>query len=110
MDFDHDTEFYKNYWKYCEKVFESQSETIKSTFNETDCKQHFREILFEENRHKTFNPPSWTKKLNESTIKFNLETPPYVEVATILMKMKSSVSPCPNDTISIIAFKKYSIL
>ena len=32
-------EFYKNYWKYCEKVFEPQSEKIKPTFNETYCKQ-----------------------------------------------------------------------
>ena len=57
-DFDHQTEFYENYWKYCEKVFESQSEKIKPTFNETDCKRYFRKILSEKNLHKTFNPPS----------------------------------------------------
>ena len=38
-DFDHQTEFYKNCWKYCEKVFEPQSEKVKPTFNEADCKQ-----------------------------------------------------------------------
>ena len=38
-DFDHQTEFYKNYWKYCDKVFEPLSEKNKPTFNETVCKQ-----------------------------------------------------------------------
>ena len=67
-DFDHQTEFYKSYWKYCEKVFEPQSQKITPTFNETECKQYFRKILSEKNRHKTFNPPSWMKKLNEPTM------------------------------------------
>ena len=66
-DFDHQTEFYKNYWKYCEKVFEPQSEKTKPTFNETDCQQYFRKILSK----KTFNPPTWMKKVNEPTINFN---------------------------------------
>ena len=109
-DFDHQTEFYKNYWKCCEKVFESQSEKIKPIFNETACKQYFRKILSKKIRHKTFNPPSWMKKLNEPTINFNLETPSYVEITKIIMEIKSSASPCPNDTISMIAFKKWPIL
>ena len=74
-DFDHQTEFNKNYWKYCEKVLELQCNKIKPTLNETDCKQYFRKILSEKNRHKSFNPPSWMNKLNEPTINFNLETP-----------------------------------
>ena len=109
-DFDHQTEFYKNYWRHCEKVFEPQSEKIKPTFNKTDCKQYFRKILSERNHHKTFNPPSWMKKLKKPTINFNLETPSYVEINKIIMKMKSSVSPCPNNAISIIAFQKCPIL
>ena len=109
-DFDHQTEFYKNYWKYCEKVFEPQCEKVKPTFNETDCKQYFRKILSEKNRHKTFSPASWMKKLNEPTTNFNLETLSYAEITKIIMKMKSSPSPCPNDAICIIAFKKCLIL
>ena len=50
------------------------------------------------------------KKLNEPTINFNLETPSYVEITKIIMKMKSSASPCPNDVTSITAFKKCPIL
>ena len=50
------------------------------------------------------------KKLNEPTIIFNLETPSYAEITKMIMKMKSSASLCPNDAISIIAFKKYPIL
>ena len=61
--------------------------------------------MSEKNCHKTFNPPSWMKKLNEPTLNFNLETPSYAEITKIMMKMKSSASPCPNDAISIIAFK-----
>ena len=110
MDFDHQTEFYKNYWEYCEKVLRPQSDTIKPTFKETDCKQCFRKILSEKNCQKSFNPPSWMKTLNKPTINFNLETPSYVEITKIIMKMKSSASPCPNDVISIITFKKCPIL
>ena len=93
-DFDHQTEFYKNYWKYCGKVFELQSGKIKPTFNETDCKQYFKKLLSEKKRYKTFNPLSWMKKLNEPTINFNLEALSFAEITKIIMKTKSSASPC----------------
>ena len=83
---------------------------IKSTFNETDCKQYFRKILSEKNRHKTFKPLLWMKKLDEPTINFHLETPLYAEITKIIVRMKSSASPCPCDAISIIAIKKCPIL
>ena len=97
-------------WKYFEKAFEPQSEKIQSTFNETDCKQYFRKILSEKNRHKTFKPLSWMKKLDEPTINFHLETPSYAEITKIIVRMKSSASPYPYDAISIIAIKKCPIL
>ena len=50
------------------------------------------------------------KKQNEPTINFNLETPSYAEITKIIMKMKSPASPCPNDAIGIIAFRKCPIL
>ena len=89
-------------------MFEPQSEKIKQTFNETDCKQYFREIQSEKNRHKTFILPSWMKKLNKPTRNFNLQTPSYAKKIKIIMKMKSSASPCPNDAISII-LQSYNI-
>ena len=67
-------------------------------------------ILSEKNRHKTSSPPSWVKKLNEPTINVNLETPSYAQITKIIIKMKSSASPCLNDAVSIIAFKKCAIL
>ena len=79
---------------------------MKPTFNETDCKKYFRKVLSEKNRNKSFHPPSWMKKLEEPTVDFNLETPTYAEITKIVMKMKSSASPCPSDAISVIAFKK----
>ena len=88
------------------RVFEPQNEKIKPTFNETDCKQYFRTILSEKNYHKTFDPPSWVKKLNEPTIKFNIDTPSYAEITKIIMKMKSPALACLNDAMSIIEFKK----
>ena len=97
-------------WKYFEKAFEPQSEKIQSTFNETDCKQYFRKILSEKNRHKTFKPLSWMKKLDEPTINFHLETPSYAEITKIIVRMKSSAPPYPYDAISIIAIKKCPIL
>ena len=50
------------------------------------------------------------KKLNEPTIHFNIERPSYAEITKIIMKIKLSASSCPNDAISIIAFKKCPIL
>ena len=50
------------------------------------------------------------EKLNEPTINFNLETLSYTEITKIIMKMKPSASPCPNDAICIIAFKRCLIL
>ena len=60
--------------------------------------------------HKTFDPPSWVKKLNEPTIKFNIDTPSYAEITKIIMKMKSPALACLNDAMSIIEFKKCPIL
>ena len=48
------------------------------------------------------------KKLNKPTRIFNLQTPSYAKKIKIIMKMKSSASPCPNDAISII-LQSYNI-
>ena len=53
-----------------------------------------------------FNTPSWMRSLNEPSFDFKLEAPTYGEITKVIMKMKSSASPCPLDQISIIAFKK----
>ena len=50
------------------------------------------------------------KKLNEPVINFNLDMSSYTEITKMIMKMKSPVSPCLNDSISIIAFKECLIL
>ena len=50
------------------------------------------------------------KELENPTTDFNMQLPTYVEAAKVIMKMKSSVSPCPLDQISVIAFKKSPVL
>ena len=50
------------------------------------------------------------KTFKDPTINFDLELPTYTEITKIISKMKSSVSPCPLDQVSVIAFKKWPIL
>ena len=42
---DHLAGYYKNFWKYCEKVLEPETEKIKPNFSETDCVHYFRNTL-----------------------------------------------------------------
>ena len=67
-------------------------------------------FLEKKKTNRTFEFPSWMKKLNDPSEQFNLETPTYKEIQKIISKMKSSGSPCPFDHISVIVLKNCSIL
>ena len=50
------------------------------------------------------------KTFKDLIISFHLEPPTYTETTKIISKMKSFVSRCPLDQVSVIAFKKCLLL
>ena len=105
-NFEHQAEYSKNFWKYCEKVLKPETEKVKPNFSGTDCVHYFRNTLKLKNKHKRFTRPSWMKGFENPTTDFNMQLPTYAEVTKVIMKMKSSASLYPLDQISVIAFKK----
>ena len=109
-NFTHKAEYCKNFWKYWEKVLEPETEKVKPNFSDTDCAHYFRNTLKLKNKHKRFKRPSWMKEFANLTTDFNIQPTAYAEGIKVLLKMKSSTSPCPLDQISVIAFKKCPVL
>ena len=79
-------------------------------FTENDCEKYFKSILSDKICQKRFTSLSWMNKFKDPIINFNLQPPTYTEISKIISKMKSSVSPCPLNQGSVIAFKKCPIL
>ena len=50
------------------------------------------------------------KEFENPATDFKMQPPTYAEVTNVIMKMKSSASPCPLDQISVIVFKKCLVL
>ena len=109
-NFDHQVEYYKNFWKCCEKVLEPETEKVKPNFSETDCVHNFRNILKLKNKHKRFTRSLWVKEFENPTTDFNMQPPTHAEVTKVIMKMKSSAPPSLLDQISVIAFRKCPVL
>ena len=65
---DHQSDYYKNFWKYCEKVLEPQEERVKPLFTENDCENYFKNILSEKNCRKRSTSPPWMKTFKDPTI------------------------------------------
>ena len=105
-NFDHQAEYDKNFWKYCEKVLEPETDKVKHNFSETDCVHYFKL----KNKHKRFKRPLWMKEFENPTTDFTMQPSTYAEVSKVIMKMKSLASPCPLYQISVIAFKKCLVL
>ena len=42
---DHQYDYYKNFWKYCEKNLESYEESVKPLITESDCENYVKSIL-----------------------------------------------------------------
>ena len=102
---DNDDEISKKFCGYAKKVFRSGSSVFPS-FNVVQGTTYFTNALKFVNRMKLFTIPSWIPKLKEPNIPFNLSPSTYHEITRIIKHMKSSVSPCPLDQISIICFKR----
>ena len=54
-NYDHQSDYCKNFWKYCEKVLEPNEERVKPLFTENDCEKHFENILSEKKSSKTIH-------------------------------------------------------
>ena len=70
-NYDHQSDYCKSFWKYCEKVLEPKEEIVKPLFTENDCEKFFKKILYEKNRQKRFPSPSWIKTYKDSIINLN---------------------------------------
>ena len=102
--FDHDICCKENFWKYCEDIFENESK-IQPEFSEDECHSYFRNSLKDKNRNKKFTYPPWMKQLSAPNVSFDNEPPRYKEIIKIIVKMKSSGSPCPLDQTSMIVLE-----
>ena len=107
--FDHNKRSKENLWKYCKDIFEKESK-IQPEFCQDGCHSYFRNTLKAKNRNRKFTYPPWMKQLSAPNVSFDNEPPTYKEIMKMIMKMKSSGSPCPLDQISVIVLKRCPIL
>ena len=107
--FDHETQIKNNIWKYCEKTL-NQERRVTPEFNEATCYKNFQNKLKRKRSNKNFDFPGWMERLPDPTTIFDKSPPTYQEITKIIMKMRSSASPCPYDQLSIIVLKKCPIL
>ena len=105
-NFDHQTEYYKNFWKYCDKVLEPETERVKPNFSEADCVHYFRSTLKLKNQHNRFTRPSWMKEFENLTTDFNMQPPTYAEVTNVVMKMNRQHHVVPSIK-SVLLFLRY---
>ena len=106
---DHDQEISKNSWHYCKKFIEIPSHILPE-FNKQKCNKYFRKSSATVNPTKLFAISDWIPKFNDPSVKFDLSPPTYNKICKIVKRMKASGSPCPLDQISILCFKRSSIL
>ena len=106
---DHDQEISQNFWHYCKKIIEIPPRILPE-FDKQKCNNYFRKSLAAINPTKLFFIPKWIPKFNEPSVEFNLAPLTYNKICKIVKRMKASGSPCPLDQISIICFKRCSIL
>ena len=106
---DHDQEISKKFWHYCKKFIEIPSRILPE-FDKQKCNNYFRKCLADVNPTKLFFIPEWIPKFNEPSVEFNKAPPTNNKICKIVKRMKASGSPCPFDQISIICFKRCSIL
>ena len=96
----------KNFWHHCKKFIKTPS-FILPEFDKQECSNYFRKSLAVV---KLFAIPDWISKFNDPSVEFDLSPPTYNKICKIDKIMKASGSPCPLDQISIICFKRWSIL
>ena len=101
----HNVKINNNFWNYCKETFESK-ERVLQDFDESTCYKQFKNVLKLKRKNKSFEYPSWLKRLNNPTTEFDQSPPTDAELTKTIKKMKSGASPCPLDQISIIAFQK----
>ena len=93
------------------RTFLKKESKIQPEFSEDECHSYFRNSLKVKNRNKKFtSPPPCMKQLPAPNVSFDNEPPTYKKIMKIIMKMKSSGSPCAQDQISMIVLKQCPIL
>ena len=76
------------------------------SFSRDHCTRFFLHLFHATTPHKIFKCPSWIPSLPDPSIPFNHSPPSYKKGTNVIRRMKTSVSACPLDKISIISFKR----
>jgi len=105
----YDRILHKNFWGFVKNILQ-KSKSILPSFTQDHCTKFFLEFFRAVFPQRTFNTPSWLPSLPEPSTPFDQSPPSYEKITTIVLRMKSSSSPCPLDKISIICFKRYRYL
>ena len=87
-----------------------KNDIVKPNFNVEECENYFKDSHQQNAESSSFMYPSWMKQLNRPQSVFDLATPSYREITSIINNIKSSGSPCPFDHISIIVLKRCPIM
>lgn len=98
----------KNFWKTCKHLFDKLA-NIKPTFTVVQAQVYF-ENLFNCSNRSVFTWPEWFVPPQEITIPFDSSSPTYIEVATIINRLRNNSAPCPLDQIQTLMLKKCPIL
>ena len=105
----HFLQYRRNPWVYMNDF--SRSVSPAPSFNNSVCELYFNNILSEKSPLRPFAKPEWMPMLDQPLIPFDPDlSPSFTDISRIVSSMKAGTSPCPLDSISIIAFKNCPIL
>ena len=102
---DHDLELKNKFCSYVKHYLEKLTK-ILLTFDKTTFYEFFKKSFKCANLAKRFLIPSWIPFFSPPEKKFGSNPPTYPEISQIIIRMKTSVSPCRLDQISIICCKR----
>jgi len=99
-----------NPWKFMQNFV--SNERSNPNFDNITCKNYYTELISEKHPNRVFNKPDWMPpiKLPASPMVHGTVCPDYLDITKIVRSMRSKISPCPLDGISIIIFKRCPIL
>ena len=102
---DHDLELKNNFWSYVKHYLENPMKNL-STFDKSTFCDFLKKAFSCFNPNKRFRIPSWIPSFSPPVTLFNSKPPTYAEISPMIKRMKTRVSPCQLDQISVISYKR----
>ena len=106
---DHDAEIRRHFSGYTKAQFDN-AENLKSSFNKLTCYNYFKKVFKATSPRPIFTILIWLTKFNQPNHAFDDIPQTYVQITSIIRKIKYNGSPCPLDQIPVIAFKRSAYL